>query len=310
MGVLVSVCMITYNHEKFIAEAIEGVLMQETSFEYELIIANDNSPDNTYVVVKKYIDSHPKGYRIKYFKHEKNIGMMPNALFVLDKCKGTYIANCEGDDYWTDTYKLQKQVDFLEANPDFSICSTNAYMIYEQNSFQIDFNNVIFDKSVKSHEIYGNQFLKGNCITTLTTVYRNNIKLYPEWLHKVPIGDWCLHILNSQYGRIWFMEDITAVYRTHSGGVFSQKSQKQQLLKCINTCEILIENLPNFRKELLLGQRDRLLQLLNIGDVKNSKMYFFYILKYSKFLSMNDFLIITFRGLKNWLRPYKVTFLN
>jgi len=305
---LVSVCMITYKHEKYLEAAIEGVLMQETDFEFELLIANDNSPDNTDKIVREYISSHPKGYRIKYFKHEKNLGMMPNALFALRKCQRKYIASCEGDDYWIDKYKLQKQVDFLEQNPDFAICSTNAYVINEFNNFEIDTNYPIVYKEIESHEKYQSQFLENNCILTLTTVFRNNIKNYPEWLHLSPIGDWCMHILNTQYGRVWYMNDITAVYRNHSGGVFSQKSQQQQLLKCIDTCELLIENLPKFRKELIQGQRERILQLLNIWDVKNDKNYFGIILSYRKRLFPKDIVIFYLKGLKNWLRNKKIIF--
>ena len=121
-NIMVSICCITYNHENFIRDAIEGFLMQQTNFDYEIIIANDCSPDNTDSFVKKYINNHPKGKLIKYFRHDKNIGVMPNFIFALKQCTGKYIALCEGDDYWTDPYKLQKQVDFLEANLDYTIC--------------------------------------------------------------------------------------------------------------------------------------------------------------------------------------------
>ena len=105
----VSVVMITYGHEKFIREAIEGVLMQECDFEVELILANDCSPDQTDSVIQDIIKNHPKGCWIKYIRQENNIGMMPNFIFALKQCKGKYIALCEGDDYWTDPLKLQKQ---------------------------------------------------------------------------------------------------------------------------------------------------------------------------------------------------------
>ena len=111
--------MVTYNHEKFISEAIEGVLIQQTNFSFELIIANDASTDGSDKIINEFIANHPKGNLIKYFKHEKNVGMMQNFTFALGHCKGKYIALCEGDDYWTDPLKLQKQVDFLEANEDY-----------------------------------------------------------------------------------------------------------------------------------------------------------------------------------------------
>src|ERR1019366_2115974 len=105
-----------------IAEAIEGILMQKTNFPFELIIANDASKDNTDDVIKDLIKKHPNGHLVKYFSQENNLGMIPNFIFALEQCKGKYVAMCEGDDYWTDPFKLQKQVDFLEANADFNIC--------------------------------------------------------------------------------------------------------------------------------------------------------------------------------------------
>jgi glycosyltransferase involved in cell wall biosynthesis len=133
----VSVCMITYGHEKFIREAIEGVLMQECDFQVELVIANDCSPDTTDVVVNDILKNHPRASWISYIKHKKNIGMMPNFVFAMKQCKGEYIALCEGDDYWTDPLKLQKQVGFLEENPEYALTST-YYKILNQKTQRIE----------------------------------------------------------------------------------------------------------------------------------------------------------------------------
>jgi glycosyltransferase involved in cell wall biosynthesis len=126
-NIKVSVVMITFNHENYIREAIEGVLMQETDFEMELIISNDCSTDATNIVIEDFLLNHPNAFKVKYFNQEKNLGMMPNFIFTLNQSKGNYIAICEGDDYWTDTYKLQKQVDFLEANPEYVIHGGDAF---------------------------------------------------------------------------------------------------------------------------------------------------------------------------------------
>ncbi|MDO9260985.1 MAG: glycosyltransferase, partial [Flavobacteriaceae bacterium] len=108
----VSVCMITYNHENYIQQAIEGVLMQTCNFEVELIIANDCATDKTDEVIQEIIKNHPNSSWIKYTNHSQNKGMMPNFIWAMQQCKGKYIALCEGDDYWTDPLKLQKQVEF------------------------------------------------------------------------------------------------------------------------------------------------------------------------------------------------------
>ena len=121
--------MITYGHEKYIREAIEGVLMQEGDFELELIVANDCSPDDTDTVLHAILKEHPRASCVRYFKHEENKGMMPNFVFALQQATGKYIALCDGDDYWTDPYKLQKQVDFLEVNDDYIVTCHDAYVI-------------------------------------------------------------------------------------------------------------------------------------------------------------------------------------
>src|SRR5271157_2282730 len=112
---LVSVFMITYNHEKFVGQAIESIVTQKVNFDFELIIGEDCSTDNTLDICNKYAKQYPD--IIKLFPSEKNYGMMGNTVRVLYACTGKYIAMCEGDDYWCDPYKLQKQIDFLEANP-------------------------------------------------------------------------------------------------------------------------------------------------------------------------------------------------
>ncbi|HAT80174.1 MAG TPA: hypothetical protein DCS17_01820, partial [Flavobacterium sp.] len=122
----VSVCMITYLHENFIEQAINGVLMQKGNFEIELIIANDNSPDETNIIVQNCIVNHPNGSWIKYTHHKTNLGMMPNFVWALQQCKGKYIAICEGDDFWTDSFKLQKQIDVLVNYPNLAGCFHNS----------------------------------------------------------------------------------------------------------------------------------------------------------------------------------------
>ena len=120
---LVSVCTITYNHEKFIAEALDSFLMQETDFPFELVVDDDCSPDGTADVVRQYMIKFPN--IIKPNLREKNVGMMPNFIENMKRAKGKYIALCEGDDYWTDPLKLQKQVDFLEGNEGY-VCAYHA----------------------------------------------------------------------------------------------------------------------------------------------------------------------------------------
>jgi glycosyltransferase involved in cell wall biosynthesis len=125
---MVSVVMITYNHEKYIAEAIKGVLMQKCDFDIEFIIANDKSTDQTHQVINEIIDGTTIADHInlRYYNHPNNKGMMKNFIWSVQQAKGRYIALCEGDDYWIDPYKLQKQVNILEANPDLAMSTHEA----------------------------------------------------------------------------------------------------------------------------------------------------------------------------------------
>ena len=169
--VKLSVCMITYVHEKYIHQAIEGVLIQECNFEIELIIANDSSPDKTDKVIEEILKSHPKASKIKYFKQKKNIGMMPNFIFALKQCSGKYVALCEGDDFWTDSLKLQKQVDFLENNLDYVVSYHDCSVVDQNNSLKVPsfLGNYKNDYNEKDLKI-------GAWLPTLTRCFRNVIK--------------------------------------------------------------------------------------------------------------------------------------
>ncbi len=221
----VSVCMITYGHEKFIREAIEGVLMQECDFEVELILANDCSPDQTDKVIQEIIKNHPKGSWIKYFKHKSNIGMMPNFLFALRKCQGTYIALCEGDDYWKDPLKLQKQVGFLEVNPDYVLCFHPIQILKTDGSIVDDFITNV----PENYEAIETLARLGNYIHTPSVVFRNIISEFPFEFEHTPIGDYFLYMILAEHGKLKFLEEKMAVYRfgvgLHSTNSMLKKSK-------------------------------------------------------------------------------------
>ena len=230
---LVSVIMITYKHETFIAEAIEGVLMQEVDFPVELIIADDCSPDGTGEIVQKFIDEHPNGRWIKYTKHKANKGMMPNFVWALEQAKGKYIALCEGDDYWTDPLKLQKQVDFLEANEEYILTGHDAVIVDSNTTVVSETKLPIKYKRSASRDELKQMFW----VLTLTMVYRNidELRNYPVALLNVPNGDTCLISLLGNYGAYHYHEDIKpAAYRIHDGGVWSVLNNNQKIIKqCI-----------------------------------------------------------------------------
>jgi glycosyltransferase involved in cell wall biosynthesis len=221
----VSVVMITYGHEKFIREAVESILSQICNFEIELIIGNDASPDNTDSVINNILKENPNAHKISYFKHEKNIGFMENHIFVLQQVKGNYIAICEGDDYWIDRQKLQKQFDFLEANPDFGMVFHDCKMLYEETNELKDMGIVanIEDREYSRLEIFekwtiptGSVFFRANLINEeLYIIYRNKKALF---------GDTYTNLFVSKNKKIYGFKDKMSVYRIHHGGLTSVKT--------------------------------------------------------------------------------------
>jgi glycosyltransferase involved in cell wall biosynthesis len=216
---IVSVVMITYGHEKYIRQAIEGVLMQKCDFEIELIIANDCSPDNTDIIIQDILKNHQNSSWIKHFQHNNNLGMMPNFQFALENATSKYIALCEGDDYWTDENKLQKQVDFLENN--------NEYVLTFHKVKILNLNGLITDdfltKIPDNYESIENLAQFGNYIHTPSVVFRNILKEYPIEFQLTPIGDYFLYLMLAQHGKIKYLHDQMCVYR-YGVGVFSGKN--------------------------------------------------------------------------------------
>ncbi len=242
--VLVSVVMITYGHEKHIREAIEGVLMQKGDFNLELIIANDSSPDATDIVISEMLKTHSKADRIRYIKHEKNIGMMPNFIFALQQAQGKYIALCDGDDYWTDPYKLQKQVDFLEANSDYVIHSGVA-QILKENIITEEY--IGLENEPKTFTV--EHFYKQNNLVTCTVMFRNIISEFPKDFSKVFFGDWYLYtlLLKKPGLKAFRSTDVFSIYRIHSLGVMNSLSLRKNYQAHINHI-VMLKRLTGYNK--------------------------------------------------------------
>jgi glycosyltransferase involved in cell wall biosynthesis len=227
----VSVCMITYGHEKYIRQAIEGVLMQECDFDIELIIANDASPDSTDEIIQSLIESHLKSTWIKYVRHEKNIGMMPNFIYALNQCKGKYIALCEGDDYWTEPLKLQKQVEFLEENEEYSICWTKFNKVDSTGSL-MEKDIPVFDKSLA--DVTVDNFFENYRTWTLTTFFKTSVLEkydFSEFKYSKDNTVFFAAICESK-GRI--LDFNSACYRIHDTGIWSSSTNFNRYLADFN----------------------------------------------------------------------------
>lgn len=210
---LVSVVMITYGHEAFIAEAISGILMQQVDFEVELIIADDASPDKTPVVVEGFKE-HENFKWIKYTRHTENKGMMLNFIWAMDQAKGKYIALCEGDDYWTDPYKLQKQVHFLEENEEYGLCFTETRTLCEDNltGMTADFGT---DREIDLYRLWTKD--KGGSTASMVffkdALFSNRFRFFTGYGVDVQLVS---QILLNGY-KAYRIPDVTCVYRLNVG---------------------------------------------------------------------------------------------
>lgn len=238
---LVSICSITYNHENYIKEAIEGFLMQKTTFPFEIIIHDDASTDKTSEILKEYQGRFPN--IIKCFcetenQYSKGVrGMM--AKFTFPHARGKYIALCEGDDYWTDPLKLQKQVDYISNHDDCNLIFTSVKS-YDQKENKFYPNWATIDR--KKYEF--KDLAQRNLITTCTVLFRNPDKNEElgNYLGRFGIGDYPLYLFLLRSGYAYFLKDITAVYRQHTGGVFSSRGPEN----LINTHIQVLQTLEQF----------------------------------------------------------------
>ena len=267
--------MITYNHEKFIGQAIESVLMQKTNFDYELVIGEDCSTDGTKDIIIQYQKKNPE--QIKLLPNEKNIGCNQNFIRTLSACNGEYIAILEGDDFWTSQNKLQKQVDFLDTQIDCSICFHKVLGFYEGNSQKKDF--FIPSKKIKPLSTI-EDLLKENFIPTLSVMYRKkNIPSIPEYLTKFWMLDWPLHIIIAETGKIGYLNEDLGKYRRHENSLCSKKGVIQcylgivEMLISIN--HFLDNKFDGIIKSTIAKQYYELsLIYLKEKDIPTAKIYF------------------------------------
>ena len=217
---LVSILCVTYNHKDYIAQALDSFLMQKTNFKFQVIVGDDCSTDGTTDILKEYAKKYPD--IIKPIFREKNIGATKNSLEVYSNAKTPYVAICEGDDYWIDEYKLQKQVDFLETHPDYSICFHPVKVVYDGFDFEKTDEIYPTQKMIESGTTF-ELLLKGNFIQPASVVYhwmfnQTNAKQY--FLDISP-GDWFISLLHAKEGKIKMLPEIMAAYRRHPQGVWS-----------------------------------------------------------------------------------------
>lgn len=271
---LISVCIITYNHGKYIRQCLDGVLQQQTNFPFDVIIGEDCSTDDTRQVVQEFETRYPG--IVKPLYHSSNVGGARNGYeFCYPQLTGKYIAICEGDDYWTDPQKLQRQVDFLERNED--------YVMAFHRVESVDENDRLIGGQQASEKIltYSGKQIFHISIPTLSVVFRKCFDVIPPEMFKAKSGDTFLFGLLARFGKAADLGFIGARYRKHSGGVFSPKAIIEQFAQAIETRKLM--------KQCSLFA-DEQKKEISREIVKRKILYFKYFLK--RYEPINSFRII------------------
>ncbi|MFC2023731.1 glycosyltransferase, partial [Chloroflexota bacterium] len=221
--VKVSVHIITHNHEQFIAEAIESVLMQEADFTVELVIGEDCSTDGTRAIVLDYGDRYPQ--RIRALLHDRNLGPTLNFLHTLAACRGEYVALLDGDDYWTDPRKLQKQVDYLDRNRECAMCFHPVEVISGQPGPQASVHYPLERKPTYCLA----DWLRYTPALWLSMVFRRSLAEIPAWFHSMHFAHRPFGILLAQRGSCGYIDEIMGAYRSSGLGVYTSLGRYRQL---------------------------------------------------------------------------------
>jgi glycosyltransferase involved in cell wall biosynthesis len=233
---LVDIIMPTYNHEKFIAQAIESVLAQETDFTYRLKIGDDCSTDGAPAIIRSYAGRYPE--RIDAFLFSPHVGAFHRermGVRLLRQSQAKYVAVLEGDDYWTDPRKLHKQVDYLERHPGCAVCFNDAVMFHEDGSEPPRRLCAADQKQVSTLE----DIVAANFLIPCTALFRNVLGELPEHFFAVKNADWMMYVLLAEHGTLDYLDEVTAAYRVHRGGVWSRLSYPQRIREHINTYETI-----------------------------------------------------------------------
>lgn len=248
---LVSISCITYNHEPYIAQTLDGFLIQKTDFPFEVLIHDDASTDRTADIIREYEAKFPKLIKPIYQKenqYSKGFTSV-SATWNFPRAKGKYIALCEGDDYWIDENKLQMQVDFLENNPEYGMCYGRAKQFIQNIQKK---SRVLIGKNVKDFE---DLLFNGNRVPTLTTVFRKDLlnnylkEIYPQdkgWL----MGDYPMWLYFAHESRIKFIDKVTSVYRV----LENSASHSRNIEKSVNFAKSVWE-IQNFFSETYLHKK-------------------------------------------------------
>jgi glycosyltransferase involved in cell wall biosynthesis len=246
----VSVLLVTYNHEPYIAQCVESVLAQEFDGGWELVIGEDCSTDGTRRILEQLVRRDPQ--RVRLFSRERNLGLSANLRAAWRECRGDHVAMLEGDDYWTDPRKLAKQAAALDAHPHWSMCFHRVQVINEDGRppilepYEDDF----------PVETGLSDMLRRNFISNVSTMYRRGVlPEIPESLQRVVQQDWPLHALHALHGPIGYLPEVMGVWRHHGASLWSSKSESVRWQRIFEFYDLAEDLLGSEHREAVRSAR-------------------------------------------------------
>ena len=287
----VSIFCMVYNHEPYLKDCIEGFLMQKCNFNFEIVVGEDCSSDRSREILLNYQKKNPG--RFKLLLHKENIGALKNQNLTLNACDGKYIALCEGDDYWTDPLKLQKQVDFLEQNLEFSFCFHDTILFNQITGNQkLRIGERKIDSLVDLRSV-----IYQNNIPTASLLFRNilNLESLPDWFFKTLKCDYALVVILAEKGLGKYMKEVMSVYRIHNGGIWSSAGINNQIMEDIRFYQSLLNYYKEPKTNMLIQEKlnyiytNKGLNLIRTGRFLNGLLLVLfknnYSTKYNLFVS-------------------------
>lgn len=269
---VVSICCVTYNHERFIRDCLNGFLIQETTFPVEILIHDDASTDRTADVIKEYEKVYPYLIKAVYQKENKwSKGIRPNPEFNFPRAKGKYIAFCEGDDYWSSKEKLQRQFDILEENPWIKVCFHKVFILKDR-----EVNKALISVPVNlGKDVFScKEITKTNIIPTCSVLaVRDAVTETPDWFYRLPMNDWPRWVMACKDGCAYIINSEMGVYRIHDGGAWSTLSKNDQLIGDYDFyCEIEKNGPISARTAAVEARRELVIKLLNREEVSLNRI--------------------------------------
>jgi glycosyltransferase involved in cell wall biosynthesis len=270
----VSVCFITYNHTQHVAQAMESVLSQRTSFPWEIVVGDDASSDGTREQILEYARLRPD--LIRPFCRTQNIGMVANIAATLKECRGGYVALLEGDDYWNCETKLQAQKDLLDGHPETTICFHQTRWRHddgqEEDGVWPDGSRTVFDlKDVLRHHF----------VSTSSMMLRGPIPEIPDCAYSLKLLDWILCILVARRGNIRLIPEEMSTYRIHAGGSWSARrfdDQRLLMVAALDCVKMLVD--ASHQRDVENTRLDILFELAWWAQCHDPQLFRQYALRY------------------------------